>query len=212
MTLAHAARRPGDPGAQADGARVAILVTSDRPSDQLHTRVARVRGVGDVTLADVPPVDADLVIVRLGPTECTAALDRIRALGGRTPVLAIGPVALSSRALRLGATGYLAPKDLDLELEAAIGAVMARRRHVGTAVVDGYLHDGLAAASSVNRLSSRELEVVCRAGRGESPARTASAIGVAAEAVTQYRLRARAKLGLGTTGQLRAFAAAHGLR
>lgn len=200
----------GMPGAPL---RVAVVVASERPADQLRTRLELAEGVaGVVVVGDGSIEPADLAVIRLGPTGCTAALDRIVAWSARTRVLGVGPVALSSRALRLGATGFLAPRDLDGELDAAMAAVAAGRRHLGASVVDGYLADGLAAAAAVNRLSSRELEIVCRAGRGEAPARTAAAIGVAPEAVTQYRLRARAKLGLPTTNQLRLFATTHGLR
>lgn len=215
MTLVQ--QRPGRRAAPAAPAtptgRIAIVVTSDRPAAQLRARVEATAGVTEVEIVEGDAIlPADLAIVRLGPTECTAALERISAWSASTKILAVGPVALSSRALRLGANAYLSPRDLETELEGAIVAARDGRRHLGTSVVDAYLADGLLVAASVNRLSARELEVLCRAGRGESPARTASAIGVAPEAVTQYRLRARAKLGLATTTQLRVFAAANGLR
>lgn len=217
MTVAssRAARsRAADAAPDRSGrARVAIVITSERPADQLRARIEGVEGVAGVLVVTGDETDdADLAVVRLGPGECTRGLERVAAWSTRVPVLAVGPVALSSRALRVGATGYLTPRDLETELEPALATVREGRRHLGPSIVDGYLADGLAAAASINRLSARELEILCRAGRGEAPAHTASAIGVAPEAVTQYRLRARAKLGLSTTGHLRVFAATHGLR
>lgn len=190
--------------------RVEVVAADARTAERLRAQLTRERVVG---WSDGPGGEsADLAVVWVDPETCTVSLALVADRSRRGPVLAIGPVALSSRVLRLGAIGYLGPGDLATDLTAAIGAVHARRRYLGPSVVDGYLADGLAPAAALNRLSSRELEIVCRAARGEAPARTAAAIGVAAEAVTQYRLRARSKLGLETTRELRAFAVSVGLR
>lgn len=153
-----------------------------------------------------------LIVLAFGRADHAGTIARIDGLRRTIPVLAIGPVALATRALRLGAVGYLGPDDVDHALAAAIVATAGGRRFVGPSVADAYLGDRLASAAEISRLSSRELEVVCRAGRGESPATSADALGLAPEAVTQYRLRARAKLGLRTTRDLRSFAVANGLR
>jgi DNA-binding CsgD family transcriptional regulator len=204
-------------------ATVAILAASDRPADQLASRLAALPGVGSVFVEEASggpgddlPAPAvpfrDLSVVRLGPLECLAAFERFPDLVRHGPVLAIGPAILSTRALQLGAIAYLTTREIEEELPAAVAAAIEGHRYLGASVVEGFVASGLAAAAAVSRLSARELEVVIHAGRDESPGRTAAAIGVAPEAVTRYRIRARMKLGLETTDDLVSFAIAHGLR
>lgn len=199
-------------------ATVAILAASDRPTDQLASRLGALPGVGSVFVDQAPsgPGDdlpgRDLSVARLGPLECLAAFERFPDLVRRAPILGIGPAVLSTRALRLGAVAYLTTREIEEELPAAVAAAIEGHRYLGASIVEGFVESGLAAAAAVSRLSVRELEVVIHAGRDESPGRTATAIGVAPEAVTRYRIRARMKLGLATTDDLVSFAVAHGLR
>lgn len=153
---------------------------------------------------------ADLTIVVFAAGGLLASLEQVAELGARGRVLALGPGVLSTRTLRAGAVGFV-PDGTEAELPEAVQTCLAGRRYLGSSLVDGYLADGLAAAAAVGSLSARELDVLCRAGRAEAPADTAEALGVAPEAVTQYRLRARAKLGLGSTADLTAYALRHGL-
>lgn len=199
-------------------ATVAILAASDRPTEQLASRLGALPGVGAVfvddatAVAGAEPPDRDLSVARLGPSECLAAFERFPDLVRRAPILAIGPAVLSARALRLGAVAYLTTREIEEELPAAVAAAVEGHRYLGASIVEGFVESGLAAAAAVSRLSVRELEVVLHAGRDEAPGSTASALGVAPEAVTRYRIRARAKLGLATTDDLVSFAVAHGLR
>ena len=218
-TIPRVPKRPGPAWPVVRGpATVAILAASDRPADQLASRIGALPGIGTVFVDEATAEPGgelpgrDLSVTRLGPLECLAAFERFPSLVRQGPILAIGPAILSTRALRLGAVAYLTTREIEEELPAAVAAAIQGHRYLGSSIVEGFVDSGLAAAAAVSRLSARELEVVIHAGRDEQPGRTANAIGVAPEAVTRYRIRARTKLGLGSTDDLVSFAIAHELR
>ena len=207
-TLPAAPRGEGRAEAEA-GHRVAILGVREGDRERLARRLrAALAGQPIRIVGEDQPIDLAIVLFQGG--SCTTVLELVARAAARNPVIVVGPGVLSTRVLRSGAIGYV-PEGSEAELAEAIPSCLAGRRYLGHSLVDGYLDDGLAAAAAVGSLSRRELEILCRAGRAESPAETAVALGVAAEAVTQYRLRARAKLGLGSTAELTTFALRHGL-
>jgi two-component system, NarL family, response regulator NreC len=122
------------------------------------------------------------------------------------------------QALKAGANGYVLKKAADVELIAAIQAVMRDELYVHSSLTKTLLDDGLATAvaakSEINEwdnLSEREQETLQLVALGHTSKEIADQIGVSAKTVETYRARGMEKLGLRSRAALVRFALAEGL-
>jgi DNA-binding NarL/FixJ family response regulator len=103
------------------------------------------------------------------------------------------------RALQAGASGYVVKKSAARQVIDAIRAVLSGRRYLSEplsdAVIDRYISKG-SAPDSVERLSSRERQVLQMLAEGKSMAEIALALSLSQKTVETYRARMMDKLGI----------------
>lgn len=110
----------------------------------------------------------------------------------------------ATRALRLGALGYLTKASIPEQLVKAVRTVAAGRRYV-TAALEQVLAERLAGEqgnATYETLSDREYKVLVRIGAGMSVSAIADELFLSVNTVKTYRARLLAKLGLASTGEL----------
>ncbi len=123
----------------------------------------------------------------------------------------------AARALRAGALGYLLKAATTMELIAAVHAVRQGQRylcqHVKDNLVDACLlrYDDSLQKSPIERLSTREREVLQLTVEGKSTAEIAKRLSLSPNTVDTYRSRLMQKIGLTDLPSLVKFAIRHGL-
>jgi len=118
------------------------------------------------------------------------------------------------RALQAGATGYIAKKSVAKEVVNAI-----RMAHEGRHYLSGQLTENLidhvvrkaASDDPLQRLSSRERQVLQMLAEGRSVAKIAGALSLSPKTVETYRARMMQKLGIGDFASLIRFAIQQGV-
>jgi len=160
----------------------------------------------------------DLTMPKLGGLEVLPLL-RQRMSAVRILVLTMhNEESYLRQALKAGANGYVLKKAADVELIAAIQAVMRGDLYVHSSLTKALLDDGLATAVSAKsetddwgNLSEREQETLRLVALGHTSKEIADQIGVSAKTVETYRARGMEKLGLRSRAALVRFALAEGL-
>ena len=115
--------------------------------------------------------------------------------------------------LRAGASGYL-PKDSAPELLIrAVNVVLAGRRYVSSEVAELLVAgiDKNPGSPQHERLSTRELQVLCKLAAGRAVSAIASELQLSVKTVSTYRSRVLEKMGLKTNADLTSYALRHGL-
>jgi DNA-binding NarL/FixJ family response regulator len=122
-----------------------------------------------------------------------------------------------SRAFQAGALGYILKESADEEVVIASRAVHAGRRYLCQSltetVVDEFVlrKDTDAIKSPLDRLSSREVEILQLVVEGKTSANIASILFISPKTVETYRSRLMEKLGVSNLPELVKFAIEHGL-
>jgi DNA-binding NarL/FixJ family response regulator len=175
-----------------------------RTEDDLD--VAGEAGTAAEALSTLPQVKPDLVILDLSLPDRNG-LELIKdlcVLLPRTGILVVSmhdETLFAERALRAGARGYVMKEEAAEKLVAAIRSVLAGRVFVSQAVSSRVL-DALtrardpAPASSIERLTDRELEVFQLIGQGASGREIAAKLRISIRTVDAHRAHIREKLGL----------------
>ena len=164
-----------------------------------HTVVGEAGAVPDA-LADILRLQPEIVLLdlHLDGHSGFELLEEVRrrALPTRALVLTMSDASRDvAEALRLGASGYLLKGSASVELIAALEAVAAGRRHVGTAVADAALA-GSGADERSRQLSPRERQILVMVARGKSSTAIGEALELSPKTVDTYRSRLMAKLRL----------------
>ena len=184
-------------GEAADGAELLALVETAQP---------------DVILLD-------LTMPRLGGLEVLPLL-RQRIPAARILILTMHQdEGYLRRAIKGGAAGYVLKKAADVELIAAIQAIMRGDLYVHPSMTRLLLEDiipvGREAAAAEEdlwaTLSEREQEVLQMVALGHTSREIADRLAVSAKTVDTYRARGMEKLGLRSRAALVRFALANGL-
>jgi len=118
------------------------------------------------------------------------------------------------RALQAGASGYIAKKSVAKEVVDAI-----RRAHEGKHYLSGQLTESLidhlvhkaASEDPLQRLSSRERQVLQMLAEGHSVAKISGTLSLSPKTVETYRTRMMEKLGIGDFASLIRFAIQQGV-
>jgi DNA-binding NarL/FixJ family response regulator len=159
----------------------------------------------------------DLTMPRLGGLE-TLPLLRQRLPEVRVLILTMHhDEGYLRRAIKAGAAGYLLKKAADMELIAAIQAVVRGDIYVHPSMMRGLLEDIApmeSADAGITRwqtLSDREQEVLQLVALGHTSKEIADLLSVSAKTVETYRARGMEKLGLRSRAALVRFALAHHL-
>lgn len=160
--------------------------------------------------------DLLLLDIRLPGIDGLEALRRIQRLRPGLPVLVLSIYAeeqFALRALKSGAAGYLAKESAPEELLRAVRRVAAGGRFLSASFAEKLALDfgGRADRLPHEKLSDRELQVLCLLAGGRSQAEIARLLGLSAKTVATYRSRIGHKMGLSTTAELIAYAVRNGL-
>jgi DNA-binding NarL/FixJ family response regulator len=185
-----------------DGVRRLLDAASD-------IQVTGEAATGDETLARLAAARADVVLLDISMPG-RGFLDLLRVLREghpRTRVVVFSGHAedeYAVRALRAGASGYVAKERSPQDLLAAI-----RKAHAGGRYVSPTLAERLAAgladdapADPHEALSDREYQVLQLLGAGLSVKEIGARLGISAKTASTYRQRILDKLGLKTTADL----------
>lgn len=121
------------------------------------------------------------------------------------------------QALKAGAKGYLLKESAGKEVVNAIRTVYAGKRylsqHITETVIDAYMHkaDNTYKRSPIDRLSSREMEILNLVVKGKSNSEIANLLSLSIKTVETYKSRLMEKLNIKDIPTLVKFAIQHGL-
>tara|TARA_B110000037_G_scaffold82932_1_gene98706 strand:- start:951 stop:1601 length:651 start_codon:yes stop_codon:yes gene_type:complete len=113
----------------------------------------------------------------------------------------------AQRALRAGAKAYVMKKEPPETIIAAVRRIIKGEIYVSPTVADQVLHQIVngpsnAAASPIERLTDRELEVVQLIGRGLSTREIAENLGLSIKTIESHRAHVKEKLSLRNATEL----------
>ena len=150
----------------------------------------------------------------LNGTEATRLI-RERCEGTRVIMLSMysDPVHVY-RALQAGATGYIIKKSVAKEVVDAIWAVHRGGRYLSKQLADGVIEHAVhrsAPDDPLERLSSRERQVLQLLSEGHSVAEIAATLSLSPKTVETYRARMMEKLGIYELAGLVRFAIQQGV-
>lgn len=116
-------------------------------------------------------------------------------------------------ALKSGAAGYLVKESLPKELIHAILEVTAGRKYISSTLavrLAGYLQSDESILPH-EKLSSRELQVMCLIASGKKVSGIAEELIISIKTVSTHRTRALAKMNMESNVEFARYAATHGL-
>ena len=163
------------------------------------------------------PPDVAVLDIALPGMDGIEAAARLHDLCPETHVLMLsmhaGPEFVY-QALRAGASGYVLKESAGDEVVAAVRAVHAGRRYLSAKIspqaVDAYLRDR-GPEHPLERLSSRERQVLRLIVEGHTSGEVAALLGVSPKSVDTYRSRLMAKLAIEDLPALVKFAIRNGV-
>ncbi|MCX6361555.1 MAG: response regulator transcription factor [Armatimonadetes bacterium] len=181
----------------------------------VHTAEA---ATADEALALLRAESFDLVILDIGLPGRSGLdlLADIRAARLRVLVLvfsAFPEEQLAHRALKAGASGYVAKGTHSAELLEAVRSLLNNGRHFGPAV--SAMADDIKAGENPRlpheTLSAREYEVMVLLASGRTLSDISRELSISVKTVGTYHTRIMDKMGLGNNASLIAYAIRHGL-
>jgi DNA-binding NarL/FixJ family response regulator len=151
----------------------------------------------------------DLVIldISLPGANGIDVLKDLRRAGHEMPVLILSmhpEEQYAARALRAGASGYVAKASVPDELLTAIRKVATGRKYVSPSLAEQLASelDGSSEKPPHERLSDREFQIMCMIGSGRKVKEIAADLRLSPATVSTYRARILAKLGLQSIAEL----------
>jgi DNA-binding NarL/FixJ family response regulator len=156
----------------------------------------------------------DLVLPALNGIDATK---RILSVLPQTKVIVLSACETSEHvygALRAGARGYVIKDAVGSELVDAIRTVLSGKQYLSASIAAAFAGVGAgqtAAQSPLERLSSREREVLHRTVEGYSSAQIALQLSLSPKTVDTYRSRLMQKLGVANRSSLIRFAIQHAM-
>ncbi len=176
-------------------------------SEDLEVVGEATSGPGCLGLLDSARPDLVLVDVAIEGTDGIELTKQIRAVHPSLRVLVLSAydeTVYAERAVRAGASGYLAKREAGERLLAAIRAVLDGRLYLSDdlrdRVVGSYLA-GVADEASIADLTDRELEVFRHFGHGLTTAEVADVMMLSPKTIETHRVHIKQKLGLDSTNE-----------
>jgi DNA-binding NarL/FixJ family response regulator len=117
----------------------------------------------------------------------------------------------AERMLAMGANGYISKQATSEELLASLRRVLDGNIYVSQAVGSNMIHQyanagSYTSADPLDRLSRRELQILCLIGKGITTREAADSLNLSIKTVESHRQRIKRKLNLTTAAQLLRFA------
>ena len=179
-------------------------------------------GSGRQTVQEVLRMKPDVVLMDIAMPELNG-IEATRQLISERPetnVIILSMHATSEhiyQALQAGASGYLLKEAVGQEVVAAVTEVIQGRRYLSQKITETLVDDYLfqreigSTRSPLDRLSSREREVLQMVAEGLSSAKIADQLSLSPKTVDTYRSRIMQKIGVRDVTELVKFAIRHGL-
>ena len=185
---------------------------------QSDLEVVAIVGDGREAVRVAKETEPDVVLMDLSMPELNGA-DATRAIIDQRPECRVIVLSMYAereyvrRALKAGATGYVVKRSAAKELVEAIRAVQSGQRYlsprVADVVIDDYAGDG--KADLLEKLSTREREVLQLLAEGRTGSEIAQRLALSQKTVETYRARLVEKLGIRDVAGLVKFAIQRGL-
>jgi len=177
---------------------------------------------GRQTVQKVKQSCPDVVVLDIAMPELNGidATRRIHEICPSTQIVILSMHASNEhiyQALKAGAKGYLLKESAGKEVVNAIRTVYAGKRylsqHITETVIDAYIHnaDNTSKRSPIDRLSSREMEILNLVVKGKSNSEIANLLSLSIKTVETYKSRLMEKLNIKDIPTLVKFAIQHGL-
>ncbi len=162
------------------------------------------RGIGDSN------PDVIIVDISLQGNNGLELIKNVKAIHESIPILVFSmhdESIYAQRALRAGAKAYVMKKESSEKIVEAIRKILKGEIYVSPRVADQVLHQIVngpsnAAASPVDRLTDRELEVVQLIGRGLSTREIAESLNLSVKTIESHRAHVKEKLNLRNATEL----------
>jgi len=159
--------------------------------------------------------DVALVDIALPRKNGLELLQSLRVLQPKLAVLMLSTYSeeiYATRALKLGASGYLTKDSPTATLVAAVRKAAGGGKYVSPSLMEKFASMiGGKKEASHQALSNRELEVLKLIARGESLIGIAEILHLSPKTVTTYRMRILEKMVLGGNAELTRYAIENGL-
>jgi DNA-binding NarL/FixJ family response regulator len=161
----------------------------------------------------------DLVLLDISLPDINGleVLKEIKKKKPKLPVLIVSMYPeeqYAPRAMKAGAYGYLTKRSASEELVLAVRKILAGKRYVSPAYAEKMMYDfeSNVEKSPHERLSDRELQVLCMIGGGKAVNQIAEELHVSANTVRTYRTRILEKIGVKGTSEMIHYAITHHLQ
>ena len=148
-----------------------------------------------------------------------SGLDLLREIKKLKPELKVLIVSMHSeeqyaiRSLKLGASGYITKSAVPNELIIAIRMIIQGKKYITTSLAEKIAHnlDSLEENPKHDKLSERELEVMCMLGQGKTNNEIAQELSLSPKTISTYRERILEKLNMNSTADIIRYALKEGL-
>ncbi len=189
------------------------LILGSQPDMEIVGEAGNGREAVELAASLMPDVAVmDVAMPELNGIEATR---RIGVSSPRTRVLALSMHKDSvyvREILRAGARGYLLKDSIDSDLLAAVRAVAKGEGYLSPSVSDAVLSDYRQHVTDpIDRLSSREREVLQMIAEGKTNKEIASTLNLSVYTIDAHRGHIMEKLNLHSAGELVRFAVRNGL-
>jgi two-component system invasion response regulator UvrY len=172
-------------------------------------RVVGEAGTGEETLDFAAKHDFDLLLLDISLPDRNG-IEVLKELKSRNPALKVLILSMHAeeqyavRALKAGASGYIAKSTAIDELASAIRKVAQGRKYVSASLAEklAFAMGSGAGASPHEKLSDREHQVMLLVCAGKSIKTIASTLALSPKTITTYKRRIQEKLGLSSTAEL----------
>lgn len=162
--------------------------------------------------------DYDLVLLDISLPDIHG-LEVLKTIKRKKPSLPVLIVSMypeedyAVRAIRAGARGYVTKRTASEELVEAVRKILSGKRYINPDFAQKMLLDFESDAERPvhEGLSTRELQVIARIGKGMATKEIAEELCVSANTIRTYRTRILEKTGLKGTSELIHYALTHGL-
>lgn len=167
--------------------------------------------------ARAEPWDVAVLDLSLPDASGLEGLAQLRRAAPALPVLVLSmhaEAAYASRALQLGAAGYLTKEHAIAELVSAIDRVRSGGRYLSNSLAEqlvGILSGAPAPGLPHESLSPQEYRVMLLIAEGRAAAEIADSMKLSVKTVGTYRARIIEKTGLANTAEIARYCMKHGL-